>query len=530
MKTIVLLVDDDPNILTLLEYTFRQQGYETVSAENGAVALELLDATNPDLIVTDVMMPVVDGYELCQRVRSDHRWRTLPFIFLSARGSTDDRVAGLDLGADDYVVKPFDRRELLAKARTLLNRVRIYREQIVHGTTSPAARETDRGVSPEEGNAERTAHVLVVDDEEPMRRLMEFNLKKARFNVSLATNGQEALEAVAKAPLDLIISDVMMPVMDGLQLRKALLQREPYSSIPFLFLTAKGQPHDMMAGLVLGVDDYLTKPVNPQVLVQKARNLVERNRASAQRYRREIQQAAERVTLQLEPEAPRVPGMVFAQRCEPLEVRGGDYYDYVKLDSALVAFVVGDVMGKKWGAWFFSVAYVAYLRSVIRSASDRVTSPGAIVGQINRLLWEDLKVSEVFTTLIFGIADAANRRVTYANAGHLPPIRYTASSGAVSSGGQGGLILGVQPDEEYGEESVVLAPGDALVFVTDGITEARNRSDELFGDERLREAVRGAGRAPAQEIVGAVFEAAARFVGEMPYEDDRTVLVVQSQA
>jgi len=201
MKTTVLLVDDDPNILTLLEHTFRQQGYRTVSAQDGLAALQLLEQVTPDLIVTDVMMPLMDGHELCQRVRGDERWLTLPFIFLSARGGTDDRIAGLDLGADDYVAKPFDRRELLAKARTLLSRVRIYRDQIITRVPTQPTAETPPTSPPEEAAVDRPIHVLVVDDDEPMRRLMEFNLKKAQFMVRTAENGQEALEAIqAKRP------------------------------------------------------------------------------------------------------------------------------------------------------------------------------------------------------------------------------------------------------------------------------------------------------------------------------------------
>jgi len=321
----------------------------------------------------------------------------------------------------------------------------------------------------------------------------------------------------------------MMPVMDGLELRKALLAKEQYSSVPFLFLTAKGQPEDMLTGLLLGADDYLTKPINPQVLVQKARNLIERNRASRAVYRREIQQAVERIATQLEPDVPHLSGLSFAQRCVPLEVRGGDYYDYIELGNGLLGFALGDVMGKKWGAWFFSVAYIAYLRSVIRSTSASQTSPAAIIRQINRLLWQDLKISDVYTTLVFGIVDPANRTVTYANAGHLPPIHFQAGSGAVASCGQGGLILGVQPDQVCEEDSFILEPGDALLFYSDGITEARNRSDEMFGEERLKDTVRGIGRKDGALVVNGIFDAVARFVGDVPYEDDQTVLVVRAE-
>lgn len=525
LSATVLLVDDDPNILKLLEYTYRHQGYTILTAVDGAAALKVLEEHVPDIIVTDVMMPVMNGHELCRKVRSDKRWETLPFIFLSARGSTDDRIAGLDLGADDYVVKPFDRRELLAKTKTLLNRVRIYRNQITEGGAAEAKARPTLALAE---MATRPAHVLVVDDEEPMRQLIEHYLRQAYFEVTAVSNGEEALKAVAHQAPDLIISDVIMPVMDGIQLRQALLKQEEFNTIPFLFLTAKGQPEEMANGLSLGVDDYLTKPITPQVLIQKTRNLVDRYRSSADRYRKELQQAAHRISMHLEPNVPQLDRMTLAQRCQPLEVRGGDYYDYIELGNGRIAAIIGDVMGKKWGAWFFSVAYIAYLRSVIRSTSAVQTSPAAIIGQINRLLWEDLKISEVFTTLIFGIIDPATRTMTYANAGHLPPLCYRAATGEVEMCEPGGLILGVQQDQTYDETTRTFAPGDVMVLYTDGITEARNKAGELYGSERLREAVKAVGNRDAKGVVSGIFEATERFAAGAPSEDDRTVLVIRA--
>lgn len=118
----ILVVDDDPNALRLVSYAFMAEGYETVTASNGAEALARLASEQPDLIVLDVMMPDMSGLELCQRIRANQQTSRLPILMLSARGLVADRVAGLKAGADDYLPKPADTSELIARAEALLTR------------------------------------------------------------------------------------------------------------------------------------------------------------------------------------------------------------------------------------------------------------------------------------------------------------------------------------------------------------------------------------------------------------------------
>lgn len=118
----ILVVDDDPNALRLVSYAFLAEGYETVTANSGAEALARLASEQPDLIVLDVMMPDMSGLELCQRIRANRQTSRLPILMLSARGLVADRVAGLKAGADDYLPKPADTSELIARAEALLTR------------------------------------------------------------------------------------------------------------------------------------------------------------------------------------------------------------------------------------------------------------------------------------------------------------------------------------------------------------------------------------------------------------------------
>ena len=117
--TTILVVDDEPTIREIVVSYLAREGYETLEAADGQRARELVEADPPDLVVLDVMLPGIDGLDLCRWIRSSSR---LPVIMLTARGEESDRIVGLELGADDYVTKPFSPRELVARVRTVLRR------------------------------------------------------------------------------------------------------------------------------------------------------------------------------------------------------------------------------------------------------------------------------------------------------------------------------------------------------------------------------------------------------------------------
>lgn len=119
----ILVVDDDAPSVKMISFLLREEGYQVLSADNGIAALELLEREPPDLVVLDVMMPHMDGFEVCRRIRQK---MDVPIIFLSAKGETADKVSGLQLGADDYLSKPFEPSELLARVKAVLRRVEAF--------------------------------------------------------------------------------------------------------------------------------------------------------------------------------------------------------------------------------------------------------------------------------------------------------------------------------------------------------------------------------------------------------------------
>ena len=126
----LLLVDDDPNLILLVTDYLKFQGYEVLTAENGQEALDILETTLPDLIICDIMMPEMDGYSFVKKLREDPSKQWLPVIFLSAKGQSSDRVKGLEIGADVYIVKPFEPEELVAQVKSSLRQTN---RLMVHG-------------------------------------------------------------------------------------------------------------------------------------------------------------------------------------------------------------------------------------------------------------------------------------------------------------------------------------------------------------------------------------------------------------
>jgi two-component system phosphate regulon response regulator PhoB len=124
-KESVLIVEDDEDILALLEYNFQNAGFEVTVARDGLEALNKLRRQQPDLVLLDIMLPGADGFEVCKSIKRDPKTAQVPVIMLTARGEEVDRIVGLELGADDYVVKPFSPRELILRARAVLKRLSL---------------------------------------------------------------------------------------------------------------------------------------------------------------------------------------------------------------------------------------------------------------------------------------------------------------------------------------------------------------------------------------------------------------------
>jgi two-component system alkaline phosphatase synthesis response regulator PhoP len=161
-KRKILIIEDDKDIVEMLDYNLKEEGYETISALNGEEGIKLAGKERPDLIILDIMLPIMDGFEVCRTLKNDDTVAHIPIIILSAKSQETDKVVGLELGADDYVTKPFSPRELIARTRAIMRRRK----------TEQAGGKIQRGQLIIDG----TRHKVTVGGKEISLTLTEFKL------------------------------------------------------------------------------------------------------------------------------------------------------------------------------------------------------------------------------------------------------------------------------------------------------------------------------------------------------------------
>lgn len=333
--------------------------------------------------------------------------------------------------------------------------------------------------------------ILLVEDEFNIAKLFIHNLSKAGFNCELAQNGKEGLKLAQEIKPDLIISDIMMPVMDGFEFRKELLKIPELKSIPFVFLTAKGAEEDILKGFDLEIEDYIIKTSSPKVVIAKVSAILKSLEKERVKVVDEVQKAADTMGATVVPDAPpQFSGLQIKQWHMPFKnVPGGDFIDYFKIDDNNLIVVLGDVMGKRWGAWYFAIAYAGYVRSatrfVLESASGRTNEykPSEILQKVNQSVYKDERIAEVFITLSIIVIDAKNKIAKYSGAGDLPIIFKSSNKSQYIQ--SSGLLLGFSQSGQYEDHEMSLKIGDEILLLTDGITESRNKNGEQYGQERL---------------------------------------------
>ena len=329
--------------------------------------------------------------------------------------------------------------------------------------------------------------ILLVEDETNVAKLFSYSIQKAGLECVTATNGVEGLEKARETNPDLIISDIMMPVMNGFEFRQRLLDDTELRQIPFVFLTAKGEDDDILEGYELDIEDYILKTSTPKVVIAKVKALLKSKQKEREKTVGEVQKAAGSLGAKVVPsEFPEFEGYIIKHWHVPFQdVPGGDFIDYVRMDDDNLVIVLGDVMGKKWGAWYFAVAYAGYVRSAIRFAVESSSKPsaGEIIQNVNKSIYKDERLSEVFVTLSVIMLNKKEKTALYSGAGDLPIF---LKRGEVSTVRSEGLLLGFNEDGDYQDYKIELNKGEAIYLISDGIIESRNpESEKEYGKERL---------------------------------------------
>ncbi len=514
-KKSVLIIDDDVTIRKLISHHLKKNNYEVFEADGAHAGFNKLKENGIDLVLCDVTMEEMDGFTFCKKVREDENYRVLPFVFVTAKNTMEDKSKALDAGGDDIITKPFDVNELLLKVQSLIRRTEIYK---IYGTKKNL----------EHSFAQNTPKILLVDDDISLAKLFQYNLTKAGFECAIAASANEGIKSVKSSVPDLIISDIMMPEIDGFQFRKMLLTDDNLRSIPFVFLTSKGNEDDILDGYDLGITDYVLKTAGPRVVVAKVSAIIKSLGKERQKIVSELNQAADSLRAKVVPDNnPDFAGFEINHWHQPFKgIPGGDFIDYFVLDEDNFAVVLGDVMGKKWGAWYFAFAYAGYVRSALRVVlqTTKEYSPSEILQQVNDSVYKDAKISEVFTTLSVVIVNNKNNTVKYTGAGDIPIILKKVSEADPQRIKSNGLLLGFTAYGEYKDVSLTLNTGDYIIMLSDGLIESRNTEGEQFGAVKLFEVIKKI--MPDENPLEKIKEEFKSFTGEN-FEDDISLIVIK---
>jgi sigma-B regulation protein RsbU (phosphoserine phosphatase) len=340
------------------------------------------------------------------------------------------------------------------------------------------------------------AKILVVDDVPENRDLLVRRLGRLGFNaVDQAENGVQALAAIRARAYDLVLLDIMMPELDGFGVLAALREEGRINELPVIVISALNEIEPVVRCIEFGADDFIFKPFNPTLLRARVLATLEKKamrdsiRDELKRKQLELNEAR---TLQLSLVPPPFAGTVSGKKLsidlvlEPAKEVGGDLVDHFPVGEGLMALVLGDVSHKGAGAALMMARTHSMFRSLAArpDADELFRVPERAVALVNTALTEG-NASCMFVTFLLAILDVANGRLTYVRAGHVPPYHRNGSGSVTRLGHLSGPPLGLDETVDFTSDSVTLLPGDRVLIITDGFTEAEDSASALYGDERV---------------------------------------------
>jgi two-component system cell cycle response regulator len=275
----ILVVDDEPQNLELMEAMLVSSGYEVHLAERGEQAIALAHEKTPDLILLDLMMPGLSGFEVCARIKGDPQTAGIPVLFVTALSQISDKERALAAGGDDFLSKPFHQAELLARVEALLKVRHVNRDlekalAYLHGLELSRHERTPR--KPAGPAGPDASAVLVVDDAQAVRQLYSEVLRDAGYVTHEAENGEQALEIARQQAIDVVLLDIMMPGMSGLEVLARLGELRPDS--PVIIITASPTSDNAIAALRLGAFDFIVKGFKNELMLATVARAMDRRR------------------------------------------------------------------------------------------------------------------------------------------------------------------------------------------------------------------------------------------------------------
>ena len=387
-------------------------------------------------------------------------------------------------------------------------------------------------------------NVLIAEDEQSTRMRLQRNLEKLGFQPTAAENGAEAWKLFQDGDFPLVLTDWMMPEMDGLELIQKIRSASQPRFTYVIMLTSKSETSEIVEGMEAGADDFVTKPFDRnelRVRVRAGQRIVELERTLSeqnQRMKMDLDAAAELQKSLLPSEAPDIDGVSFAWTFRPCDELAGDILGVFKLDKEHVGFYVADVSGHGVAASLLSVS-ISRMMSPLPSPSsllvqevggeqhNRIAPPSEVIRELNRRFPMEESGGRFFS-IVYGILNVSTRVLQVASAGH-PPVMRVSTDQVVKPLEAEGMLVGVVEDYEYEHCEIQLNAGDRLVAYSDGVVEQQNANDEEFGEQRLIAEIAESQSNPLDEIVRSLETDVVNWSKDGRLDDDLSILAVQLQ-
>ncbi len=438
----ILIVEDSPTQALKLRHVLETHGFRVTTARDGREALAMLASSVPTVVITDINMPEMDGYELCQRIKDDPKMKNLPVILLTLLSDPKDILRGLECGADNFIVKPYADEFLLSRLQHVLANLELRRQ--AGGKNAP-----------------------------------EFFFAGHKYRLST-----DRIHSI-----DLLLSTYETAVQKNIELRRANEQIEEQAGL----LREKNE--EMAADLGMARElqsSFLPRhyPVFP---------------ADA---------SPERGALQ------------FCHRYSTSAELGGDFFEVLALSDAQAGVLICDVMGHG----VRSALVTAIMRGLVEELRPQAGEPGKFMTELNRSLCAILHQTStpLFASTFYAVIDVQRGTVRWANAGHPAPFHVRRAAGEVArlqhSGVKPSPALGLMNNSEYATQEQPIAPGDLLLFFTDGLYELESADGTLYEMSHLTEAITRHSALPTPQLFDALLAELRRFSATGEFADDMCIV------
>ena len=276
MTAQILVVDDVPANIKLLEAKLSSEYYDVIAAKDGFEAIAKAKEHKPDIILLDVMMPGMDGFEACKKIKEDIEISHIPIVMVTALSEKSDRLKGLEAGADDFITKPINDLALFARVKSLVRIKMLLDEVRLRDKTS-----VEMGIQPEASNALISdvagSRVLLIDDDNVQGKQILSRLGDT-YQVEWIEDPDEALTKASEGNFDVILVSTLLGNSDGLRLASQIKSHEELRNVPLLVLVDEDDTRIMLKALEMGINDYLTIPVDKNEMLVRVRTQIRRKK------------------------------------------------------------------------------------------------------------------------------------------------------------------------------------------------------------------------------------------------------------